>query len=81
MNFINNIKSHYNIATNNGKESQIMQIGFMIGLLPFFSLCDNKYKIIRFLGILMSMPWVVLFMPIMAPICILGFIQFLWQEI
>lgn len=81
MNFIQIIKLHYNIATNNGTENQLLIIGFIIGLLPFFALSENKYKSIRFLGALISIPWAVLFIPIVAPIIILGFIQFMWQSI
>lgn len=81
MNFIQDIKTHYNIATSNGKEDQLLIIGFIIGLLPFFALSENKYKSIRFFGAFISIIWMVLFMPIVIPIIILGFIQSIWQNI
>ena len=81
MKAIENIKNEYNYLTYGGTESQLICIGFIIMLLPFLMLFDNKNKIIRLIGLIFSIVWMIPMLPIVAIFILIGFFQFVWQNI
>lgn len=81
MKVIENIKNDYNDSTYGGTESQLVSIGFIIMFLPAIMIGDNKYKIVRLIGLILSLVWMIPMLPIIAFFTLTGLVQFVWQNI
>ena len=81
MKVIENIKNDYNDSTYGGTESQLVSIGFIIMFLPAIMIGDNKYKIVKLIGLIFSIVWMIPMLPIVAIFILVGFFQFVWQNI
>jgi hypothetical protein len=81
MKVIENIKDDYNDSTWGGTESQLISIGRIIMFLPAIMIGDNKYKIIRLIGLMVSLVWMIPMIPIIAFFALTGLVQFVWQNI
>jgi hypothetical protein len=81
MKAIENIIDDYNDSTYGGTESQLISIGIIIMYLPAIMIGDNKYKIIRLIGLILSLVWMIPMLPIIVFFTLTGFVQFIWQEI
>jgi hypothetical protein len=81
MKAIENIIDDYNDSTYGGTESQLISIGIIIMYLPAIMIGDNKYKIIRLIGLILSLVWMIPMLPIIVFFTLTGFVQFVWQEI
>jgi hypothetical protein len=81
MKAIENIIDDYNDSTYGGTESQLISIGVIIMYLPAIMIGDNKYKIIRLIGLILSLVWMIPMLPIIVFFTLTGFVQFIWQEI
>ena len=81
MRVIENVKNNYNDLTLGGEEHQLISIGFTIAYLPALMLEHSKYKIIRLIGLMLCFAWIVPTLPVIAFFLLIGFFQFVWQEI
>jgi hypothetical protein len=81
MKAIENIIDDYNDSAYGGTESQLISIGIIIMYLPAIMIGDNKYKIVRLIGLILSFFWMIPMLPIIAFFTLTGFVQFVWQEI
>ena len=81
MKAIENIIDDYNDSTYGGTESQLISIGIIIMYLPAIMIGDNKYKIVRLIGLILSLVWMIPMLPIIVFFTLTGFVQFIWQEI
>jgi hypothetical protein len=81
MKAIENIIDDYNDSTYGGTESQLISIGIIIMYLPAIMIGDNKCKIIRLIGLILSLVWMIPMLPIIVFFTLTGFVQFVWQEI
>lgn len=81
MKAIENIKNNYNDSTYGGTESQLISIGAIIMFLPSIMLEHNECKIVRLIGLIFSLVWAIPMLPIVAIFILIGFFQFVWQNI
>ena len=81
MKALENIIDDYNDSTCGGTESQLISIGIIIMYLPAIMIGDNKYKIIRLIGLILSFFWMIPMLPIIVFFTLTGFVQFVWQDI
>ena len=81
MKVIENIKDAYNDSTYGGKEVQLISIGFIIMYLPAIMVEHSKYKIVKLIGLIFSIVWMIPMLPIVAIFILIGFFQFVWQNI
>lgn len=77
MKVIDKIKHEY----YNCSDSKITNIALIILILPYVLLEDSKHKIVRLLGLILGIIWLIPLSPIGLPLLLIGFAQFVWQEI
>ncbi len=77
MKIIDKIKHEY----YNCSDSKAMNVAVIILILPYIILEDSKHKIIRLLGLILSVIWLIPLSTIGLPLLLIGFFQFVWQEI
>jgi hypothetical protein len=77
MRVIDKIKHEY----HNCSDSKITNIAMIILIFPYIILEDSKHKIVRLLGLILGVIWLIPSSPIGLPLLLIGFAQFVWQEI
>jgi len=77
MKIISKIKHEY----YNCSDSKIMNIAIIILIFPYIILEDSKQKIVRLLGLILGVIWLIPSSPIGVPLLLIGFFHFVWQEI
>jgi hypothetical protein len=74
---ISKIKHEY----YNCSDSNIMNIAIIILMFPYIILGDSKHRIVRLLGLILGVIWAISSSPIGLPLLLIGFFQFVWQNI
>ena len=77
MEIISKIKHEY----YNCSDSKIINIAVIILIFPYIILEDSKHKIVRLLGLILGVIWLITSSPIGLPLLLIGFFQFVWQNL